>query len=148
MKVVFLQDVPKQGEKGEVKNVSDGYARNFLFPRQLAKPATDDILKDIEAHREADARRERRQEAAAREMAARLDGFTLEIHARTGEGDRLFGAVTSKQIADELAKAGFVVDRKKLVLPEAIHSLGVVVVPVKLHHDVTAKLQVHVTPQY
>lgn len=147
MKVILMQDVPQQGKKGEIKNVSDGYARNFLFPRQLAKPATDDVLRDLEAHRQADARREAQQLAVARAMAEKLNGYTVELPAKTGEGDRLFGAITSKQIADALTKAGFPVDKKKIHLPDAIHSLGVRTVAIKLHHDVTAQVQVHVTPQ-
>lgn len=147
MKVVFLQDVAQQGKKGEIKNVSEGYARNFLFPRQLAKLATDDVLRDIEAHREADARRERRQLEAARELAARLAGVTIEMRAKVGEGDRLFGAVTSKQIAEALAQAGFTIDKKKINMPEAIHSLGTRTIAIKLHHEVTAQVQVRVSPQ-
>lgn len=145
MKVVFLQDVPKQGNKGEVKNVSEGYARNFLLPRQLVRLATPEVLKELDAQKSVEARKEQQQVAAAQAIAKKLNAHTLNIQVRTGEGGKLFGAVTAKQIADELAQAGFQVDKKKIVLPEAIHSLGTTTVHIKLHHDVSAQLTVHVT---
>ncbi|PWI56829.1 50S ribosomal protein L9 [Sulfoacidibacillus thermotolerans] len=144
MKVVFMQDVPSQGKKGDVKNVSEGYARNFLFPRQLAKPATPDVLKEIAHARELEKKKEEQQIAAARELASKLNQFTLELHVKTGENGRVFGAVTSKQVADGLAAAGYPVDKKKIVLHDAIRSLGFTTVAVKLYHDVTAQLKVHV----
>ncbi|MCY0903113.1 MAG: 50S ribosomal protein L9 [Firmicutes bacterium] len=144
MKVVLMQDVPSQGKKGEIKNVSEGYARNFLFPRQLARVATPEVLKELADQRSAELRREEQHVAEARALAAKIQGFTLELHVKTGEGGRVFGAVTSKQIAEGLAAAGFAVDKKKIVLHEAIKALGVTTVPIKLYHDVTADLRVHV----
>ncbi len=144
MKVVFMQDIAGQGKKSEVKNVSEGYARNFLFPRQLAKPATPEVLKELANQRAAEQKREAQHVVAARETAAKLDGFTLELYVRVGEGGRLFGAVTSKQIAEGLHAAGFTIDKKKIVLDDAIRSLGVTIVPIKLYHDITAHLRVHV----
>ena len=144
MKVVFLQDVAQQGKKGDVKTVSEGYARNFLLPRGLVREASPEVLKELDAQKAVDARKEQQQLAAARAVAEKLRTYTLTIPVRTGEGGKLFGAVTPKHIAEELEKVGFKVDKKKIVLPEAIHSLGATVVPIRLHHDVTAHLQVHV----
>ena len=144
MKVVFLQDVESQGKKGEVKNVSEGYARNFLFPRQLAKPATPEILKELSERRVAEQKREAQQVVVAREVADRLNEFTLLLQVKVGEGGRLFGAITSKQIAEGLHAAGFDIDKKKIVLNDAIRTLGTSIVPIKIYHDVTAQLRVHV----
>ena len=145
MRVVFLQDVPKQGNKGEVKNVSEGYARNFLLPRQLARLATPEVLKELDAQKATEARKERQLVTAAKQLAEQLNAYALTIPVRTGEGGKLFGAVTAKHIADGLAAAGFSVDKKKIALPEAIHSLGTTLVTIRLHHDVAAQLRVHVT---
>lgn len=147
MKVVLLQDVVSQGKKGEIKNVSEGYARNFLFPRQLAKPATADVLKELADHKAAEERKEQQHKAAAQETAKQLQEFTLELHVKSGESGRVFGAVTSKQIAEGLAVAGYPIDKKKIVLHEAIKSLGITIVPIKLYHDVTAELRVHVVDE-
>ncbi len=147
MKVVFMQDVADQGKKGEVKNVSEGYARNFLFPRQLAKPATPEVLKELADQRAAEQKREAQHVTVAREVAAKLDEFTLQLHVKVGEGGRLFGAITSKQIAEGLHAAGFSIEKKKIVLNDAIRTLGTTIVPIKLYHDVTAHLRVQVQPQ-
>lgn len=147
MKVVFNQDVASQGKKGDVKNVSEGYARNFLFPRQLAKPATPDVLKELAQARDVEKKKEEQQVIAARELCSKLDQFTLNLYVKTGENSRVFGAVTSKQVADGLSAAGFQIDKKKIVLHDAIRTLGMTVVPIKLYHDVTAQLKVHVQPE-
>ena len=144
MKVVFLQNVESQGKKGEIKNVSEGYARNFLFPRKLATPATQEVLKELEQHKASEARKEQQILDAAKALADQLEQFTLKLSVKVGEGERLFGAITSKQIADALHHSGFQIDKKKIVLHEAIKNLGVTVVPVKLHHEVTANLKVQV----
>ena len=144
MKVVFLQDVEQQGKQGEVKNVSEGYARNYLLPRKLATPATPEILKELEQHKASEARKEQQILDAANLLAAQIGQYTLQLSTKVGEGDRLFGAITSKQIADGLHGAGFQIDKKKIQLHEAIKSLGVTIVPIKLHHEVTANLKVQV----
>ena len=144
MKVVFMQDVASQGKKREVKNVSEGYARNFLFPRQLAKEATPEILKELETRKESEKKKEQQQLAAANETARKLNELVLELRVKAGEGGRIFGAITSKQIADALLASGFAIDKKKIVLHDAIKAIGTSVVPVKVYHDVTAQLRVHV----
>ncbi len=144
MKVVFLKDVENQGKKGEVKNVSEGYARNFLLPRKLAAFATPEILNELKKQKVNEARKEQQILDNAKEMAQKIEQTTLNLSVKTGDKDKLFGAITSKQIADELNHAGFLIDKKKIILHETIKSLGITIVPIKLHHDVTAKLKINV----
>lgn len=147
MQVVLLQDVKGQGKAGELKKVSEGYARNFLFPRQLAKEATPDVLRDIDQKRQAEAKKEQKQVMDAKELASKLSAYTLQLTVKVGEGGKAFGAITSKQIADALHEAGFDVDKKKIVLHDGIRGLGTFDVPVKVYHDVTANLTVHVAAE-
>ncbi len=144
MKVVLLQDVAGQGKKGDIKTVSEGYARNFLFPRNLAKEATADAMREIEAKKASVAKKEEQAKKTALDLAAKLNDLTVTIKVKVGEGGRVFGAVTSKQVAEALAEAGYPIDKKKVVLPDAIRGLGTTSVVIKLHHDVTAQIQVHV----
>ncbi|MFB9219159.1 50S ribosomal protein L9 [Kurthia sibirica] len=148
MKVIFLKDVKNQGKKGEVKEVSDGYARNVLLKNKAAVEATDAALNQLKGQQR------KAEEVAAEELEeakllkTKVEALTVELQSKTGEGGRLFGSITSKQIADELNKKhGIKVDKRKMDLPDAIRTLGVTNVPVKLHHDVTAVLKVHVTEQ-
>ncbi|MCG0314481.1 MAG: 50S ribosomal protein L9 [Calditerricola sp.] len=147
MKVIFLKDVKGQGKKGEVKTVSDGYARNYLIPRGLAVEATESNLKILEAQKRSEAKRKAQELAEAKALAEKLEKTTVTIAAKAGEGGRLFGAVTSKQIAEALAKQGLAVDKKKILLDEPIRALGTVRVPVKLHPDVTVQLAVTVVEE-
>ncbi|HET7615604.1 MAG TPA: 50S ribosomal protein L9 [Bacillales bacterium] len=144
MKVILLKDVKGKGKKGEVKNVSDGYARNFLFPKQLAREATSGNLNALEA----DKKKQRKQAEAERVEAERLkekiEKATVEISAKSGEGGRLFGSVTNKQIGQELKKSGIKVDKRKIEMAEPIRTLGYTKVPVKVHPEVTAVVNVHV----
>lgn len=148
MRVVFLQDVDQQGKKGEVKEVSEGYARNFLFPRKLAKVVTPEILKELEKQKASEIKKEQQLHQAAVELSEKLEKITLQIPLKVGEGGRVFGAITSKQIVEGLESLGFRIDKKKIVLHDAIKSLGVTVVPIKLHHEVTANLKVHATADH
>ncbi|HHY74916.1 MAG TPA: 50S ribosomal protein L9 [Bacillus bacterium] len=145
MKVIFLQDVKGKGKKGEVKNVADGYAHNFLLKNNLALEATPANMKSLEAQKKKEAREAAEELEEAKVLKGKLEKLTVELSAKSGEGGRLFGSITSKQIADELNKAhGIKVDKRKLELNDSIRSLGVTNVPVKLHHEVTATLKVHV----
>lgn len=144
MKVIFLKDVKGQGKKGEVKTVSEGYANNFLIPRGLAAVATSSNMKQLEHHKQAEASRKDREKEEAQKLAEKLEAVNLTMKAKSGEGGRLFGSITSKHIADELAKLKLKVDRRKIELPEPIRSLGVQQVPVKVHPEVTAVLKVQV----
>ena len=144
MKVIFLQDVKGKGKKGEVKNVSEGYARNFLFPNKLAAEANAGNLKTLEVKKQGEEKRAEEKLNEAKAFQAELEKLTVEIKAKSGEGGRLFGAVTSKQIADTLATMKKKVDKRKIELGEPIRSLGYTNVPIKLHPEVTATIKVHV----
>jgi len=144
MKVIFLQDVKGKGKKGEVKEVSDGYARNFLLAKGLAREATSGNVKEIEEIKKSEQKRKDDELKKAKELASSLEEMTLTIKSKAGENGRLFGAVTSKQIADELKKAKVIIDKRKIVLDDPIRTLGVMQIQIKLYPEVTAKLKVHV----
>ncbi|MEJ9210161.1 50S ribosomal protein L9 [Bacillus smithii] len=146
MKVIFLQDVKGKGKKGEIKNVADGYAHNFLFKKNLAIEATPANLKALEAQKKKEAELAKQELENAKKLKEVLENTTVELKAKAGEGGRLFGSVTSKQIAEELNKTHKIkLDKRKIELDDAIRSLGYTNVPVKLHPEVTAVLKVHVT---
>jgi large subunit ribosomal protein L9 len=147
MKVIFKADVKGQGKKGEVKEVSDGYARNYLIPRGLAVEATEGNLKQLASQKEKEAERKAQQKAAAQEVAAKLNEMVLTIKAKAGEGGRLFGAVTAKRLAEELASQGVKVDRKTIQLPEPIRELGTTQVEIRLFPGVQAMLRVQVVKE-
>ncbi|GEN34668.1 MULTISPECIES: 50S ribosomal protein L9 [Aneurinibacillus] len=147
MKVIFLQDVKGQGKKGEVKEVSEGYARNFLLKKGLAKEATAGNLKMQEAHKKSEEKRKKEELEQAKKLAKIMEETTITIKAKSGEGGRLFGGVSTKQIAEELKKANFKVDKRKIELPEPIRTLGYTNVPIKLHQEVTATVKVHVVEE-
>lgn len=142
MKVILSVDVKGQGKKGDVKEVSEGYARNYLFPRKLAVEANDGSLQQLKAQKDAVARREAQELASAKELSEELAGARVTIKVHPGEAGKLFGAVTTKHIADALAKLGHTVDKRKIQLIEPIKALGAHQVYIKLHPDVTAKLTV------
>lgn len=144
MKVIFLEDVKGKGKKGEVKNVSEGYARNFLLPNKLAAEANSGNLKTLEVKKQGEEKRAEEKLKEAQVYKEKLEKLTVEIKAKSGEGGRLFGAVTSKQIADTLAKMKMKVDKRKIELDEPIRALGYTNVPIKLHQEVTATIKVHV----
>jgi large subunit ribosomal protein L9 len=147
MKVIFLQDVKGQGKKGEIKQVSDGYAANFLIPRGLAKPANESNVKMLEHQKQAEARQKEKEKEQARALAEKLKTTPVVVRAKAGDGGRLFGAVTTKHIAEELKNMKLDIDKRKIVLDEPIRTLGVTEVPVKLHPDVKATLRVQVVEE-
>jgi large subunit ribosomal protein L9 len=142
MKVVFLKDVKGQGKKGEIKEVSEGYANNFLTAQGLAASATQGAVKNLDNQKKAEQRKKEQEKADAQALAVKLGELTVQIKAKAGEGGRLFGAITSKQIAEVLEKQKIVIDKRKLVLEDPIRTLGVTKVPVKLHTEVTGTLSV------
>ena len=145
MKVVLREDVENLGQKGDLLEVSDGYARNFLVPRGLALKATKGIIKQAEGMRRSREAREARDRGTAEEVAARLAGARLELRARAGEGGKLFGSVTGADVADAvLAQTGVELDRRKIELAEPLKELGPAEIVVRLHPDVMATLQVEV----
>lgn len=147
MKVILLQDVKGQGKKGQIKEVSEGYAANFLFPRGLARMATEGNVKTLENQNAAELKRKEKEKEDAIELGKKLEELMVEIKAKAGEGGRLFGAITSKQIAEALSKMSIKIDKRKIELEDPIRSLGVTQVPVKLHSEVKATLKVQVTEE-
>lgn len=144
MEVILRDDIEKLGSRGQVVKVAPGYARNFLLPRNLAVPATEANKKIIEQERQAHLRRDAKLVSEASDLAKMLDAVSVTIRQKAGEQDQLFGSVTSQDIADSLAKAGYTIERKKIQLDEPIKQLGEYKVPVKLHKDVAAAVTVTV----
>ncbi|MDQ1510892.1 MAG: large subunit ribosomal protein [Actinomycetota bacterium] len=145
MKVVLRADVEHLGQKGDLVDVADGYARNFLVPRGLALRATSGIQKQADAMRRNRDARDRRDREAAQAIADQLDAPTIQIPARAGEGGRLFGSVTSTDVAAAvLAQIGIEVDRRHIAMDEPLKELGVSDLVVRLHPEVTATLRVEV----
>ncbi|MGM0901528.1 MAG: 50S ribosomal protein L9 [Bacillota bacterium] len=145
MKVIFLKDVKGKGKKGEVKNVSDGYAHNFLIKQGLAAEATAAAMSSLNAQKKKEEKQAEVELEIAKELKEKIEKITVELLAKSGEGGRLFGSITSKQIAEELQKKHKIkIDKRKIEMDDAIRALGVTKVPVKLHTEVTATLNVHV----
>ena len=145
MKVILQADVKGTGKKGQIFEVADGYARNFLFPKKLAIEATTGNIQDISHKKALEDRRKLKEKEDAVELGVKLNALLIEVKTKTGEGGRLFGSVTSKEIADSLKKQhGVEVDKRKLEIKEPIKALGNYEIHVKIHPDVMAKLQVHV----
>jgi large subunit ribosomal protein L9 len=143
MKIVLRDDVENLGYKGDVVDVADGYARNYLVPRGLAMKATKGVVAQAEAMRRNRAAKEARDVEAAQTQAARLEGARIEIPARAGEGGKLFGSVTATDVADAIqAQRGIEVDRRRVGLDEPVKELSEVDVKVKLHTDVEATVTV------
>lgn len=144
MQVILRTHMPNLGEAGEVVTVKPGYGRNFLIPQGFAYEATEANRRQIERDHAQVAEREAETLAAARDRAARLDGISLTFNARAGQEGRLFGSITSGDIADQLAEQGIEVDRRQIELDEPIKALGVFTVPVRLHTEVRPELKVWV----
>jgi large subunit ribosomal protein L9 len=148
VKVVLRDDVANLGQKGDVVDVADGYARNFLVPRGFAIKAESGVVKQAEAMRRNRSARELRDRVTAQALADRFTGRTLSVPARAGEGGKLFGSITSSDIVAALqAQFGVELDRRRLALDEPLKELGTVELPVRLHTDVVATLTVDVVAQ-
>ena len=143
MKVILLQDVKSLGKKGEIVNVNDGYARNFILPKKLGAEATAKNLNDLKLQKNNEKKVARENLDAAKELAAELAAGKVELAIKVGEGGRTFGSVSSKEIAAAVKEQMKLdVDKKKIVLKENIKTLGTHIVNVKLHPEVTAELKV------
>ncbi|MDQ1911159.1 50S ribosomal protein L9 [Paenibacillus sp. GD4] len=147
MKVIFLKDVKGQGKKGEIKEVSEGYAQNFLFKQQLAAPASQGAVKTLENQKKAEDKKKAQEKADAQELARKLEELSVQVKAKSGADGRLFGAVSNKQVAEALEKMGYKLDKRKIVMDEPIKTLGVTELVLKLHPEVTGKLKVHVVEE-
>jgi large subunit ribosomal protein L9 len=144
VKVLLKSEVENLGSGGEVVKVRAGYARNFLLPRGLALPATEGNLSKVEELKKAAAERAKAERSQAEELAKKLSALSLKISRAVGEEGKMYGSVTSKDVADAVAQAGITLDRKRIALADPIKQLGSFDVPVKLHHDVDATIKVEV----
>lgn len=145
MKVVLLENVKGHGKKGELCNVSDGYARNFLFPKKLAVAADAAALSELKSREDAKAHHKQEEIDAAKTTAQKLDGKTVTVKAKAGNGGKLFGSVTSKEISEEIKNSfGITVDRKKMNVGD-IKNFGEYTAEIKLYTGITAKVTVKVT---
>ena len=145
MKVILLQDVKGKGKKGQMLEISDGYARNYLLPRKLAVEATADAMNTKKMNDKAAAEKEAKERAAALEISRQLRELTLVVTAKGGGAGRLFGSVTNQEIADALkAKAGITLDKRKIVISDTIKSVGTYTVQCKLGYEITAPLTVKI----
>lgn len=143
MKVLLLADVKGHGKKGEVVEASDGYARNFLLPRGLAREATKGILNEVKGKSEAEAYHKAQEKQLAKEMAAKLQGAKIQVVSKAGENGKLFGKVTNQNIADAIEKQLKIqIDKRKVVLPEAIKTIGSHSVEIKIYPEISAKITV------
>ena len=148
MKVILTQDVKGQGKKGDLINVSDGYARNFLFPKGLAKEASKQAMNELEGKRGAEQYHRNVEEEKARNIAERMKEITVMLEAKAGAGGKLFGSITSKDVAEAL-KAQFKIDidKRKIELKDGIKTCGTTEVPVRLYAGITGTFKVSVTEQ-
>ena len=145
MKVIILQDTKNVGKKGEIKNVSDGYAKNFLIPKGLAKEATDANIRELKRRQAADAEKRATDKASAEILKERLKTIEVKVKAKAGEGGKVFGSVTSKDISDALKEQfGIEIDKKKINVESPIKMLGERTAVIKLHPKVTAEVKIKI----
>lgn len=147
MKVLLLKDVKTVGKKGEIVEVNDGYARNFLMKKGMAQQATAGVINETNQKNAAIARQKQKEYEEALVTAKELDGKTIDIVIKFGDNGKSFGAVTSKEISGELAKMGYDIDKKKINLKESIKSAGLFEVEVKVYTNVSANIKVEVKPE-
>lgn len=147
MDIILRQDVEKLGSAGEVVTVKDGYARNYLLPRGLAFEANESNRRRLEGERKQRDRKVAAEVGTARDLAAKLEKVSITFTMKAGDGDKLFGSVTTADIAERLNAEGFTIDKKAIELDEPIKALGVYKVPVRLHHDVKPEVRVWVVKE-
>jgi len=147
MRVILLQDVEKLGKKYEVKEVSDGYARNFLFPKGLVKPATKENLKWLETQKEIEAKRAEGELKKIQEFATTIDGQEIIIPVKIGEEEQLFESITSQKISEKLKELGFEIKKTQIDLPEPIKGLGEFPIKIKFEHNLEAEIKVIVVEE-
>ncbi|GLB33099.1 50S ribosomal protein L9 [Lacrimispora amygdalina] len=145
MDIVLLEDVKALGKKGQIVKVNDGYARNFILPKKLGIEATTKNLNDLKLQKANEAKIAAEQLEAAKELGKKIEEASITVTIRAGEGGKAFGSVSGKEISQAISsQLGLDIDKKKLVLPEPLKTFGTHEVPIKLHKDVTAKLDVKV----
>lgn len=145
MKIILKADVKSVGKKGELINASDGYARNYLFPRDLAMEATEGNMKTLEHQKSKEAKKKSEELQNAKEFAKKLSGLEVSIKAKVGDSGKLFGSITSKDIAEEIkSQHGIEIDKKKIMLEDAIKIAGTYDVEIKVYPEVYGKLKVNI----
>lgn len=144
MKVILLQDVRGKGKKGQMLEVSDGYARNYMLPRKLAMEATTDAINTMRMNDKATQERQAKERAEAMELSKKMKSMTLTVFAKGGGAGRLFGSVTNQEIADALKDQGITMDKRKIVLDEPIKSVGTYTVRCKLGYEIVGELTVKI----
>ncbi|MGL5652451.1 MAG: 50S ribosomal protein L9 [Paraclostridium sp.] len=145
MKVILLKDIKGTGKKGDIKEVSDGYARNFLFPKKLAVQAGNTELKELKEKQTSQQIKEQKEYEAAVELGKKMEEMNITMYSKAGDGGRLFGSITSKDIAAQIKKEhGIDVDKRKVILDEPIRVLGSRFVEIKIHQKVVTKMRVDV----
>lgn len=148
MQVILIQDVKSLGKKGDLVNVNDGYARNFILPKKLGLEASPKNLNDLKLQKAAELKKEKELLEEAQALAKELESKVIEVKIKAGEGGRTFGSISTKEIAGVLkSQFGYDIDKKKLQLADPIKNIGSYTVPVKLHPKVTAELKVKVDEQ-
>ena len=146
MKIILLQDVKALGKKGELVNVNDGYARNFILPKKLGVEANSRNMNDLKLQKAHEEKRAQEIYEEARALGAQIAASSVRVSIKTGEGGKIFGSVSSKEISQAASEQlGLDIDKKKMQLPSPLKSLGTQMVPVKLHPKVTVELKVVVT---
>lgn len=147
MQVILKTTIEKLGREGDVINVADGYARNYLIPHKLAIEATEKNRRALEHEKKVELDREVKHKKDAEKLASELANISCTIKVKAGENDQLFGSVTNADIAEVLGEQGYTVDRKKIILEEPIKELGVFTVPIKIYQDITANIKVWVVKE-
>ncbi len=146
MRVIFLKDLKGQGKKGEIKEVSDGYAKNFLISKGYAVKETETSLNKLNKENEENKKLDEKNKKDAQELVKKLEKITLNFSAKAGKGDKMFGSISSKQIKEELEKIGYKFDKKQINM-EAINSFGFHDVEINLYKDIVGKVNVHVVKE-
>jgi large subunit ribosomal protein L9 len=147
MKIILKEDIPSIGKRGDIVNVSDGYGRNYLIPKKLAFLATTNNIKAFENEKKNKEKKLLKVKKEALNLASKIESFSLTINVKVGEGDKLFGSVTSKDIEERLKKEGINIDKKDIILDEPIKALGVYSIPIRIHSEVHAKLKLWVVKE-
>ena len=147
MELILREHVEHLGRRGDIVKVAAGYGRNYLLPRKLALPVTDDAKRQIDREKKLAEVKDMEDQRAAEAVAARIGELDIEIGRRVGDNDTLYGSVTSADVAAALKAKGFDIDKRKIVLPEPLKALGEAVVPIKVHHGVVAQAKVRVVAE-
>ena len=143
MEVIFLKDLRKQGKKGEIKKVKDGYALNFLIKNGYALPVNSDTLRELERENKRVAKEKESNKKEALELKEKLEGMVIEFKMKVGKHDRVFGSISAKQVKDELLKKNIKIEKRQIKMSNSVSSLGFHNIEVELYNDIVAKIKLH-----